>query len=175
LYNLVVTIILGINTYLGGKQMFKNIKKRLKDQRGVTLVELLAVVVILGIISAIAVPNIGKIIDNTKADAHVANAQQMANAARLYVLTEKPKVTLPKTIELNELISKGYIESFSDPSGTSYDAGVSTGDTIEGSLVTISKTGGVYTYTVTLKSATTTYLNGVNPFAENVSVTLPTS
>ncbi|WP_082795300.1 type II secretion system protein [Alkalihalobacillus trypoxylicola] len=58
--------------------------KRLKNERGLTLVELLAVVVILGIIAAIAVPSIGMIIENSKKDAAVSNAQQILNAAQLY-------------------------------------------------------------------------------------------
>ncbi|MFT9599055.1 type IV pilin protein [Mesobacillus sp.] len=63
--------------------MFKAIKKKMKDQRGLTLVELLAVVVILGIVSAIAVPSIGGIINKTKDDAKVAEALQIINAAKL--------------------------------------------------------------------------------------------
>ena len=46
--------------------MFMKMKERLKNQKGLTLIELLAVIVILGIIAAIAIPSIGNIIQNTK-------------------------------------------------------------------------------------------------------------
>ncbi len=68
--------------------MFKKMKERLKNQKGLTLIELLAVIVILGIIAAIAIPSIGNIIDNSKNDAHKADAIQMINAAKLYVCIE---------------------------------------------------------------------------------------
>lgn len=64
--------------------MFQNVKKRLKDQRGLTLVELLAVIVILGIVAAIAVPSIGGIISKSKDDALKSDAIQVLNAAKLY-------------------------------------------------------------------------------------------
>ncbi|ADH98955.1 pilus assembly FimT family protein [Salisediminibacterium selenitireducens] len=58
-------------------------KKWLKNQKGLTLVELLAVIVILGIIAAIAVPAIGNIIENSRKDAQIANAEALYDAARL--------------------------------------------------------------------------------------------
>ncbi|ADC48639.1 putative Tfp assembly type protein (PilE-like) [Alkalihalophilus pseudofirmus OF4] len=58
--------------------------KQTKNEKGLTLVELLAVVVILGIIAAIAVPSISGIIENSKKDAAISNAQQVLSAARLY-------------------------------------------------------------------------------------------
>ena len=63
-------------------------RKALKNQKGLTLVELLAVIVILGIIAAIAVPAVANIIDNSRKDAHVANAESLYNASRLAIAAE---------------------------------------------------------------------------------------
>src|SRR5690625_661474 len=65
----------------------KKLMQRFKNERGLTLVELLAVIVILAIIAIIAFVFIGGIIENSKKDAHVANAQQIISAAKLYDAT----------------------------------------------------------------------------------------
>ncbi|WP_099362067.1 type II secretion system protein [Fredinandcohnia onubensis] len=63
-------------------------KKHLKNQKGLTLIELLAVIVILGIIAAIAVPAIGNVINNSRDNAALADAQQIIEGAKLYVASE---------------------------------------------------------------------------------------
>ncbi|RSD23316.1 type IV pilin protein [Mesobacillus subterraneus] len=151
--------------------MFKAIKKKLKDQRGLTLVELLAVVVILGIIAAIAVPSIGNIIEKSKTDAHKSTALQMINAARLAVtnndsevisfsdVTENNTTTKKATVKLSALESHGYIDNIVNPSDKS------NGYNKETSLVVVTKgADGKLTYKVTLKPTTgSAYVDGKSP------------
>ena len=63
--------------------MFKKVK-HLKNEKGLTLIELLAVIVILAIIAAIAIPAIGNIIDNQRIKAVKADAANIISAANIY-------------------------------------------------------------------------------------------
>ena len=54
------------------------------NNNGVTLVELLIVIVVMGIIAAFAIPSVGTIIENTKKDAIHADALVLHEATRLY-------------------------------------------------------------------------------------------
>ncbi|MGN7388438.1 competence type IV pilus major pilin ComGC [Sporosarcina sp. SAFN-015] len=85
--------------------MKKFLQKRLKNEKGLTLVELLAVIVILGIIAAIAVPSIGSIIENSRIKAVKADALNAISAAELYFV-ENDKAT---DVTLEVLKNDGYM------------------------------------------------------------------
>ncbi|MBS4194834.1 type II secretion system protein [Lederbergia citri] len=138
--------------------MFEKLRKLLKNQRGLTLVELLAVVVILGIISAIAVPSIGGLINNSKKDAHIGNAQTMVNAVKLMATAEELTFSDDKaTVTLGTLVTDNYLDKIKDPSGNGYDE--------KNTVVTVvKKSDNTYDYSVKLISTNDVpYLDG-DPF-----------
>lgn len=63
--------------------MFNTLKKRIKNEKGLSLVELLAVIVILAIVAAIAIPAIGNIINNTRDKAVLSDAQNAIASAKI--------------------------------------------------------------------------------------------
>lgn len=89
----------------------KKMKQIMKDEEGLTLVELLAVVVIMAIIAGIAAVAISKVIQRTREDAQVSNVQQMFASANLYDIQEEKGIGYGKVTTLQDLKTAGSIKT----------------------------------------------------------------
>ena len=91
----------------------EKIKKSMRREDGFTLVELLAVIVILGVILAIAIPAIGNVISDSRGKAIEADKALVEDAARLYVVTKE--IEPPATIRVQaDLVANGFLDNFTD-------------------------------------------------------------
>ena len=136
--------------YLVNK-VYKTNRKKLKlPTLGFTLVELLAVVVILGIILTIAVPRIMDVIDNTRESAYEINEGMMVSAARNYlVMNESKNPSEPGTMSIltiEELQNSELISSINDAKDSNIDC--------DGYVVVKNVNGTAFDYTPYLKCGT---------------------
>lgn len=86
-----------------------------KDERGLTLIELLAVVVILAIVAAIAFVLIANVIENAKKDAAVSNGLHLIGAAKLYEATHLKDEISTRALTLTDLRDAELIGDIHDP------------------------------------------------------------
>lgn len=97
-----------------------------KNNKGFTLVEVLAVMVILGILALIAVPAIGGIIENSREDAFRSTAQNIVASAQLAFLADDSIFTDEtngsETVSATVLENNDFLEELSnDPWGDAYE------------------------------------------------------
>jgi len=84
----------------------------MKDHKGVTLIQLLAVIVIMGIIAAVSVITIGNLVKNSRIKADIENVNVLNQATYLYFLTEDENAFLDLESEEDKirfLVDKGYL------------------------------------------------------------------
>lgn len=87
------------------------------NEKGYTLIELLAVVMILAIISAIAVAGIGRLIEQSRERGFVTQALHLKEAANLFITNSRVDNpdSIPEKVTYKTLYEKGFIEKVTDP------------------------------------------------------------
>lgn len=83
------------------------------NDRGMTLVEVLVVIIILGILSLVVVVGFSTVIQQARDKAFVANASMLKDAARNYYSSMNIEVTTDVTYDT--LKKTGFVEPFKDP------------------------------------------------------------
>ncbi len=85
-----------------------------KNERGLTLLELLAVLVIIGIIAAIAIPAIGVLLTNSKEKSDRATEIILVDAAKRYLfeyeLNQSKIASTTVIVPVTDLISLGFVQ-----------------------------------------------------------------
>lgn len=103
----------------------KKTKKLIKNKKGFTLIEILAAITILGILTGIAVVSVTKVIENGKKEHYNAAEENMSLAGQSYV--QQNRSALPKAIGqkqkvyLKTLVDKKYIQPVKDYSDNECD------------------------------------------------------
>ena len=78
-------------------------------KKGFTLVELLAVIIILGVIAIIAVPTVYKVVKDSKNDLYEEQVAQIEGAAKRWAVDNASGDTY--TVSITDLINEGYVEN----------------------------------------------------------------
>lgn len=94
----------------GGISLRNLLNKKLKNEKGLTLIELLAVIVILAIIALIATPAIGNIISNSKSKAILSDATTIIAGAKTAIADGACKEESAGTYTCDKDALKNYVE-----------------------------------------------------------------
>jgi len=113
-------------------------KNTLKNSKGFTLVEIMIVVVIIGLLAAMAIPAFQKVRTNSQDKAVLNNARQISAGADQYYLENGVS-----TVTLSDLLGPtSYVKALNSVAHETYPQGFSQGTTI-----TITSVAGTRTIT----------------------------
>lgn len=97
-----------------------------RSGRGFTLVEIMIVVVIIGMLAALAIPAFQKVRTNSQDKAVMNNARQMAAAADSYFLETGVSYVAPASL----IGPSAYVRTLNTVAGESYPSGYTQGITV---------------------------------------------
>lgn len=96
------------------------IGKNLANDKGMTLMEVLAVIVILGILATIAVPIYFNVIQHSKTNAFVSNGYAFRDASNFYLKDKVMRGESLTEISYQELVGAGFLDKVIDPDTKEY-------------------------------------------------------
>lgn len=110
---------------------FNTLFKKVRDQKGFTLVELLVVMAILAVLAALAVPKFGQMLEDSRYKTHNENVVMIYKAAEMYIASHgNPSAE----VKMAGLKSAGFLSSdtiaLPQDSSKSYACTISTTGTI---------------------------------------------
>lgn len=122
--------------------------RKLMSKKGFTLVELMIVIVIMGILVAVAIPVYGAVTKNAEKKTCISNMRDMKSTAATFQMqgNNGDQVTLANNAELDLKADTRYTKLFTDgmpkcPSGGNYTA-------------TMKNNNGIYEFTITCDKGT---------------------
>lgn len=122
------------------------------NQKGFTLIEILAVVTILGLLATIAIPTVTRYINKARGTSIDLMLKSTYEATENYMMKYNIIVTGTETIKVKDLVQMGFLEPLVDSAGSSKK----NCEDNDGSVVVVTRdadtVGGLanYTYKVTL-------------------------
>lgn len=107
--------------------MLMNLRKKLTNQKGFTLIELMVVIAIIGILAAIAIPKMSSATDSAKIAKIQADLRTISGAEAIYYSQQGSY-----TSDMSVLVSAGLLASTVTPptsgGATSYTLSATTGE-----------------------------------------------
>ncbi len=97
--------------------MIKRLQK-LKNKKGFTLVELMVVVAIIGVLTAIAIPVYNNVTDNAKIAAFKSNLRTI-DGAIMQAIAGEADANIDTVTKINDVVKK-YIQTWPDATGVTY-------------------------------------------------------